>query len=590
MADKIYTYRALRVHQGTGSPALVLLSASAMEIDRWVGIPQKTRIVDGETLGFQRDDNPVRVDQIAQFYANPQNVIHNPLLCAIRRKVGDDVTFTPDAPVVEGDAVQTFAESGVLTVTSRVRDDEPLADLFREAREALEQRVPELRGRPDPDELIAKLRVQADDPQLFGDFYGEDEAGDGASGDIDTAFADEADQPLQAEDALFEESHVSEFWSELRAREILLTRLGSQFTGDEFVGFSRADIESYLKPIVLVDGQHRLLGALKAARDAVDQTVQSRDFERVGELMKGNVPPEEINDILLLEEARRLPISLLLDEKPQEHVFQFVVVNQKATPVRPALLATIISTSLSEDELEPITDRLESAGVPLKSSRAISYFTKNAESPFMGLVARGLANEGSDLLSWTVLGQLVSVFRELKGGRFFHDGKIDYADSWKRRYLAGSAIIPGQYDGWEGAFEAWRHPDGPWRDVFVEFWSAVRDILGSQVNPDAHNYWGSPRNSNLFNKPSLMTLAADFFAYLVETRKGIASRADVRPLVEDWLFEVDKNYFARDWKTEGVKKDSVGSRKQWSKIWYVYRRDPRSLPRVSLFSELYKAG
>jgi hypothetical protein len=112
--------------------------------------------------------------------------------------------------------------------------------------------------------------------------------------------------------------------------------------------------------------------------------------------------------------------------------------------------------------------------------------------------------------------------------------------------------------------------------------------LGNQTNPDAANYWGRPRTSNLFNKPSLTTLATDFFAYLVETRKTVDDPSEVPALVDDWLIEVDRNYFARDWKLAGVKKDAAGTRKQWSKVWYGYRRDPKMLPRVGVYSTLYK--
>jgi hypothetical protein len=262
------------------------------------------------------------------------------------------------------------------------------------------------------------------------------------------------------------------------------------------------------------------------------------------------------------------------------------VVNQKATPVRPALLATIISTSLSEAELEPITDRLENAGIPLKSSRAISFLTTNDKSPFANRVTRGLAPEGVDLLPWTVLGQLVTMFRDLKTARFFHDSKMDYADIWKRRFLDRSEIVTP--DGSRSAFEVWSTADGPWREVFMAFWWAVRHEFGVSDNTEAYNYWGKPRSSNLFNKPSLMTLATDFFAYLVESKRGIDSAEGIGILVEEWLTDVDRSYFARDWKLAGVKKDAVGTRKQWSKLWQVYRLDPKGLPSVKAFSTLYK--
>ena len=77
--------------------------------------------------------------------------------------------------------------------------------------------------------------------------------------------------------------------------------------------------------------------------------------------------------------------------------------------------------------------------------------------------------------------------------------------------------------GFGDPFEYWRKFDGPWRDVFMAFFAKIRDEFGDRSTDDAHNYWGKPRDSNLFNKVSLTILAADFFQYLVETRKTIES-------------------------------------------------------------------
>lgn len=570
MAPRTFDYPCLLVKQGPDAPALVLFSASAVEINDWVGIPQKGKVLEGETLGFQRDENPARIEQIAQFFAQPKNVIHNPLLCAIREKLGVEVVFEANIQPPSGDAV-----SGRLRITFPNREKLPFGDLVRQAREALEKRVPELVGRPDPEDLIAKLRAKLD-----GSYDIDDNDIDEVQGDDDEAGTGAA-EPI--EEALFQESHVTDFWNELKAREVLLAKLGSQFKDDEFLGIDRPVLEAYLRPIILVDGQHRLLGALKAARDKLnDDDVLSETAKRMAQ---GDAV-EDVAQDLLKERARQLPISMILDETPGEHVFQFVVVNQKATPVKPALLATIISTSLSELELAPIGDRLEDAGIPLKSSRAISFLVKNPKSPFMNLVTRGLSSEGVDLLPWTVLGQLVTIFRDLKGARFYHESKMDYADIWRRRFLEQSPVAAPVVD--KSSFEVWREPDGPWRDVFIEFWIAVRDEMGSISNPDAFNFWGRPRSSNLFNKPSLTTLATDFFAYLVETRQLITSADDVNALTKEWLLDVDRNYFDRDWKLAGVKKDSPGTRKQWSKLWFGYRRDPRALPRVGAYSTLYK--
>lgn len=195
---------------------------------------------------------------------------------------------------------------------------------------------------------------------------------------------------------------------------------------------------------------------------------------------------------------------------------------------------------------------------------------------------KALANEGRpDLLKWNVLGSLVGIFRELKGGRLFGE-KNDYVDKWRRSQLEGSGIVANAPAD-ESKFEYWSRQNGAWRDVFITFWTAVRDRLATTEDKDAGNYWGSPRASNIFNKITLTILAADFFQYLTDTRRTIDDLEDVTTAVNEWLEEVKTTYYSRDWKLAGVKKDAPGTRAQWAYLWAQYRKDPQQLPDIRTF-------
>ena len=279
--------------------------------------------------------------------------------------------------------------------------------------------------------------------------------------------------------------------------------------------------------------------------------------------------------------SRKLPVSLLMVDDPAEHVFQFVVVNQKATQIGTALLGTIVSTSLSNEELERVADRLSKAGIKLEDSRVISYLARHHSSPFCDLVERGLQGDAKDLLPWTVLGSLANIFRKLKGGKLYHGkAKNDYANIWRQKYLASSGIVADwEAKGFKSEYEYWQQPDGPWRLVFITFWTEVRARLGTD-EADESNVWGKARSSNLFNKISLTILSADFYQYLCENKRGIDSPEDVKSLIADWLTDVKPKYFGRDWKLSGVKKDSTGIRKAWSRLWVDYRKNP-VLPKIT---------
>lgn len=196
--------------------------------------------------------------------------------------------------------------------------------------------------------------------------------------------------------------------------------------------------------------------------------------------------------------------------------------------------------------------------------------------------------DGAEKLPWTVLGTLADIFRYLEGARPYHES-TDHAKRWKERQLDDSLVVSEwQAREFAGPFAYWQSMDGPWMPVFKVFWTEVRNTLGETKNIDAQNYWGGPRSSNLFNKPSLHILQADFFAFLKQKRLQLTSVDQIPEVVADWLEYVNPKYFARDWKLSGVKKDSVGTRRQWSKLWSDHR-EGGPLPAPGEFSKLGKS-
>lgn len=565
-------YQALRTRQHPDGPWLVFFSASATEISSWSGIPQKKELGRVETTGFQRQENLKRISQIAEFCSDSRNTIQNPLLGAIRTTEGSHVIFHPE----KDDPINALSQHGVIEIESASYEDMGLLDLLRLVKASLEQRVPALREREVPPSKVADLREAASQEGLSL-----------PDTEIEPEELDEEQDGEPAEAALFEEeSHILDFWDEIAGRIALLQELtaaDSAYDPESLLGYSKDAMSSFLRPVIIVDGQHRLRGAKDATRQRIDNDddLQTKIAQRIEE----GATAKEAHDGVASLIARHLPVSLLMEDNPAEHVFQFVVVNQKATPISRPLLGTIISTTLSNEELETVGARLENAGIPLDDSRAIASLSRDPKSPFRDLVQRGLASDpSSEVLNWSVFGGLVRIFRELSGGKLFGQ-RNDYADVWKRQYLDDSAICSDYEDaGYEDAFAYWRDLNGPWREVFIAFWTEIRDYFATTTDQEAYNYWGRPRTSNLFNKISLTILAADFFQFLCERDIHITS-ADVIPsLVEKWLSDVNKTYFSRDWRLSGVKKDSTGIRKQWAQLWAEYRKDPSRLPRLELYS------
>src|SRR5690606_27670505 len=148
------------------------------------------------------------------------------------------------------------------------------------------------------------------------------------------------------------------------------------------------------------------------------------------------------------------------------------------------------------------------------------YMAKHPDSPFARCVESGMSGDNKmKLLPWSVFTYLVNMFKELKGAIPYHTSKTDYADSWRKNFLDTSPIV-SSYDAtrFESPFDYWSSFDGPWRDVFIVFWSKIKKFFANTKEEDARNYWGNPRNSNLFNKISLNILAADFFKFMRERK------------------------------------------------------------------------
>jgi hypothetical protein len=565
-----YTYQAIRSQQADSEKKLILFSASASEINMWSGIPQKKRFGTGEeTAGFQREQNVARLKSLSDFYSDKENIIQNPLLCATRNTELCKIKFTPK----KEDSCE-LNEYGNLEIEIPDYDCMPLVELLGYVGNYIKSRIPELTGVSPRSDLLATLKAKAAESGHINTFDGENNQ------EIDEGVETNEEDPQEATAALFEESHIIDFWNELACREKILKDIGDSFNGDEFLGFTREALISYLKPVVLVDGQHRLGGALLAARAAMGTPDIQLEIE--DRIINGE-EPDALEKELINRLARPLPVSLLMADSPGEQVFQFVIVNQKATPVGKALLGTIVSTSLSNEEMEKVADRLKSAGIELIESQAITYLARLPDSPFYNLVERGLTGDSNDLIKWNVFSSLISIFRDLKGGKLFGQ-KNDYSDIWRHRYLDNSLIV-SKYgsEGHDTAYSYWNSPDGPWRDVFIVFWKEIRDRFGNTSDRDKHNYWGRPRESNLFNKVSLTIIAADFFQFLTDTKTSLDNVAEIPKLMDSWLEFVNKGYFDKDWDLSGVKKDSTGIRNQWAALWSEYRKGGGSLPDKRLY-------
>ena len=577
-----FTYDAVLCQQTRNGKPTLLFSAPCVDIEQWAGVPRKsglktTDLDEVETIGFQRGGDDKRIKDFSLFYEEEKNTVQNPILCAARY-LGENIEFIP---------IDQSTSLGKVKIRTPDLTKLSLVEVIEKVKEYLESRCPELESRTPSETLIKTFISQLRNIGLYED-QETDEANEFDELEQDQEFDQEYDELVpdefisdDATQALFADDHIEDFWEQLAARlKAIDSKNGlreSLSDRREILGLKKKDLIGYLTPAILVDGQHRTLAATQAfERYCECDEVKSH----IEDLVKQGKDDDDIRTELTKHYARRLNISLLLDDSPAEHVFQFVIVNQKASPISKVLLGTIVSTTLTEQELSNVSTRLESANIPVGNSRIITKLIKDPSSPFHNKVKRGIGTDAKEMLDWAVFSRIVEIFYRLNNGTLYHESN-DYAKSWRQQYLKQSGL--NESDGDEASsFLKWQQ--GTWEIVFRKFWQKVREKFAS-ADPESHAYWGSPIRSNLFNKISLTILASSFFEYLVSVGVTLESEEDLEQKINSWMEKVPGNYFDREWKLNGQKKDSTGIRRQWAKTWSEYRKVGGSLPSASKYGK-----
>lgn len=568
---KKYRYNAIKYKQVANEHDVVMFVAPCNEILEWAGIPRKEEKEGVQTVGYQRIQVTKRIEDISAFLQNTENIIANPILCASR--MSNSITFSE----IDNNQPSDQIKFGVLQIEIPDFSDLSLKNLIDQTISVLEVRLPNLTELEIEDSEKSSFMMSLEEFQEEDSEYEEE--------------IEEIEDIREIEEtessSLYSETHIEEFYKALKIRSEVLSEIQNHERRKEIGGFSSGFLTDYLKPLTIVDGQHRLLGSI----DQLEGLFETNEGqERIIEILQSTEGSDvsEARNQLISENARLFGISLIDNDSWAEHVFQFVVVNQKATPIPRPLLASIISTTLTSEEIQSIQTRLSDANIMVEDYIVLNDINTSSDSPFRNLIKRGYGEvDVHRKLDMTVADRLISIFRFLKQGRPFHE-KIDYA-----KYVKGhlETIFPlvreFNEEDFDSSFDWWKSPQGPWRDAFIEVYSAIKDQFGDVEDREAYNFWGFPRRSNLFNGVQLQIFAADFFHYLWNKKPEISTGDEISDVVRDWLenvLEKGKQYFARHWDISGLRKTDVAVKRTWSSLWYGFRQDPTArLPSTSRY-------
>lgn len=556
-----YTYPALRYSQlpsgGKDDTDIVCLVAPCDEMLQWAGIPRKSEEVaadaagEGERItlhGYQREAESKRLAQLVMFFQNPQNIVPTSILLA--RRFAQQVQFDPQGHEIDFGGVK--AQIGQLCIETAISADAPLSELLSALKSCLLQRNANLSKTTVNEKLLSKWKAKLS----IQDGQDHDVLEDQAL--VDT---DEEAEDVSAGNPYSPDTHIEDFYKEIVLRLRLCQELPFLDSGDHLLGLNRQMIMDYLAPVTVVDGQHRLLGAKDALDEQVRRYMNSEEYE-TRLVADPNLNSEQEETERRRSERRVFSATMLMNSDWTEHVFQFVVVNQKVKPISKALLSSIISTSLSSEEIDNIQNRLQKAGIQIDDYKVMGRLTEDPSSPFKGFVKKGFTADRSEdklKLEWTVLNGLASDFRELKNLKPYHKrvpGQLDPALEWKERYLLGSGML----DEYGSAncldnFEAWRNPtQGLWINAFCEFWRRARERLSDDSN-DLTRWGEQPKISNIFNGATMSALQSDFFDYLFNKEVAPKTWEDFSASIDAYFSNMKPEFFGRPWNLPGNRVD-----------------------------------
>ena len=270
----------------------------------------------------------------------------------------------------------------------------------------------------------------------------------------------------------------------------------------------KTNILNYLrvnyKPGIILDGQHRVFGAKSISEHSV-----------------------------------YLPTVLFPDMKESEQVFHFYVMNNKAVPINKTELRNVISTSLSDKEIDDLYDRFSAMGVHAKEAKWTTDINTDAESPFKGYISFGL-RDGEGFIKENVMDQVIKQF--MNPGRKFKPIFKDF-DDW---FDKNDKSIAYKFN------------------LFYTFWDTIKSMYSL-----AWEYAIKKQGGQILMKASLLTLQEFYFEGLISDTPRRTLKQEPSPFssIENFKESVQikfayipEEFFLNEWKRKDI--DTTTGRKE----------------------------
>jgi hypothetical protein len=412
--------------------------------------------------GFQRTLNPGRVSEVAAYFEEDSRNISPTSIV---------VGFTGSVDI------QTVSESeGVETVRICISlpnlTEMTLQDLTKRALAEMRSRIPEgmIQEIEANDEAAAAEAMKLLDEEVVDETFG---------------IQSEMAVDLGAIEGVAQDrSYLADFYAQLLGYDRGLLAWPQD---DEQL---REILYSLLRPAIIVDGQHRVFG--------------------------GAIAEEDMN----------FPICAIPQSNWSESVYQFVVINQKAKPIKPAFLSSIIATSLSPDEISAVYGRLKASKIDVERAEVMDRINTDPVSPFKRMI--DFEVEGAPgFLQFPGMARLARDFQNIP--------------------RTHSVLLPN--DDWSGV-------EGDWLAHFFALWKGVR----AYFEEADERLWRRPTIDNPNNLLKIVTLQEIQSLMLdnwADRPLTLEKVKDTEQYARDFWRKFPATFFTDEWRLKGLQ-TSVG--------------------------------
>jgi hypothetical protein len=238
-------------------------------------------------------------------------------------------------------------------------------------------------------------------------------------------------------------------------------------------------LESVSKPGIIVDGQHRTLGA-----NELCETDSSKEVF--------------------------LPVVAIPNCGWLDQVYQFIVINEKAEKVESGMLNDILTSSISPSEQEKFREDLDRINVDIEKRIQTVLTGRDPESPFYNMVKLDLPDPPEEVADAYIKQGTIKFLIEGGSGSW----------SWRTEedFLAKYISPTFTEDEWSD------HREGKWKEYWYAFWHTIKDHFTppakSLKGPD-YEIWNPREQTNLTLGVGLKMFQRYFMSWVIENADSV---------------------------------------------------------------------